>query len=79
MRLLVGDAATALDAALRLAAPGVQIAIAGRELAPLLAAVLALRTAGAEVWGELLPADDDAQAFAASARERWGGDFDQRL
>ncbi len=75
MRLLVRDAAT--DAAAALAAPGVQIAVAGRELGSLLATVLALRAAGAEVWGELLTADEDSEAFAAAARERWGGDFDR--
>jgi hypothetical protein len=79
MRLLVRDAATQREAALSLAAPGVQIAIAGRELGSLLATVLALRAAGAEVWGELLPANEDGQAFAAATRERWSGDFDQTL
>lgn len=79
MRLLVRDAVTQAQAALALAAPGVRIAIAGYELAPLLVAVLALREAGAEVWGEWLMAGEDGEAFAAAARERWGGDFDQTL
>ena len=52
---------------------------AGYELHSLLAAVLALREAGAEVWGEWLMAGEDGEAFAAAARERWGGDFDQTL
>lgn len=79
MRLLVRDAATQAEAALRLAAPGVQIAVAGRELDRLLATVLALREAGAEAWGELLVDEADLDAFAAAARERLGGDFDRRL
>jgi|GEM_PF-6072943 len=79
MRLLLRDAAPGAAAALALAAPGVQIAVAGRELGSLLATVLALRAAGAEVWGEWLPAAEDGDAFAAAARERFGGDFDRVL
>ncbi|WP_326543020.1 hypothetical protein [Pseudorhodoferax sp.] len=80
MRLLVRDAATQAQAALALAAPGVRIAIAGRELDGLLRAVLALRAAGAEVWGEWLRAGEDEEAaFAAALAERWGGGFDRRL
>jgi hypothetical protein len=79
MRLLLRDAATQREAARAAAAPGVRIAVAGRELGSLLATVLALREAGAEVWGELLTANEDGDAFAAAARERFGGDFDQTL
>lgn len=79
MKLLVRDAAASLPAALALAGPGVRIAIAGPALAPLLAAVQALRATGAEVWGEWLGTGEDGEAFAAAARERWGGDFDRVL
>lgn len=79
MRLLVLDAATQAEAALALAKPGVQIAIAGRELASLLSTVLALRAAGAEVYGDWLAPGETPQAFREAARSRFGDEDFERV
>ncbi len=79
MKLLVLDAATQFETARALAAPGVQIAIAGRDLPQLLSSVLALREAGAEVYGDWLDQGEDLQAFRDAARARFDGDCDQVL